>query len=90
MFGAMTLGLKEPPSHYFKRQCWIAADPDERAVLGLLDVIGADRILWASDFPHPDHDDRYMHHLAGLIEPLSEERRQRILWKNAADRYGLA
>jgi predicted TIM-barrel fold metal-dependent hydrolase len=54
-----------------------------------MDYVGTDRFVWASDFPHPDHDDRYLEHLVGLVEPLSEENRQRLLWKNVVDCYGL-
>jgi len=71
-----TVGLKEPPSHYSKRQCWVAADPDERSLLGTIDFVGADRLFWASDFPHFGHDDDYLENLAGLVEPLSEEKRR--------------
>jgi len=81
--------LKEEPSFYFKRQCWISADPDEKAVSRIIDFVGADRFFWASDFPHPDHGDDYMDELAELVEPLSEEGRQAILWKNVAQCYGL-
>jgi predicted TIM-barrel fold metal-dependent hydrolase len=43
-----------PPSDYFRRQCWIGCEPDEPNVRGLLDYVGTDRVVWASDFPHPD------------------------------------
>jgi predicted TIM-barrel fold metal-dependent hydrolase len=42
------------PSDYFRRQGWINCEPDEPNLRGLADFIGADRLLWASDFPHPD------------------------------------
>ncbi|MGI9591201.1 MAG: amidohydrolase family protein, partial [Myxococcota bacterium] len=45
----------ELPSTYFKRQCWISADPDEKALAGVIPFVGSDRFFWASDFPHPDH-----------------------------------
>ena len=44
------------PSEYMRRQCWISFDPDE-AMLGITaesPLVGADRIIWASDYPHPD------------------------------------
>ena len=84
-----TTKLKEEPSFYFKRQCWISADPDEKAVSRIVDFVGAGRFFWASDFPHPDHDDDYMTELAALVEPLSEDTRQKILWKNVSECYGL-
>jgi predicted TIM-barrel fold metal-dependent hydrolase len=48
--------LQHDPSEYFRRQCWISFDPDESA-LGFSansPLVGADRIVWASDYPHPD------------------------------------
>ena len=41
------------PSEYMKRQCWISFDPDE-AMLRITaesPLVGADRIIWASDYP---------------------------------------
>jgi uncharacterized protein len=44
------------PSEYFRRQCYISFDADEET-LGLAadsPYVGAERIIWASDYPHPD------------------------------------
>lgn len=48
--------LKMLPSEYFRRQCWISFDPDETmlAFTASSPLCGADRIIWASDYPHPD------------------------------------
>ena len=59
--------LPEKPGAYFRRQCWISADPDETALPGVMEVVGADRFFWASDFPHPDHPPEYIPNLEGLI-----------------------
>jgi len=32
--------LPERPSDYFSRQCWISADPDERTLRGVMEVVG--------------------------------------------------
>jgi len=42
------------PSEYFRRQCWISCEPSEPNLRTVIDAVGADRILWASDYPHPD------------------------------------
>jgi len=84
-----TTKMKHPPSESFNRQCWISADPDEKAVAHIIDFIGADRFFWASDFPHPDHDDDYMEELAHLVAPLSENARRGILWENVSKAYQL-
>ena len=46
--------LKMMPSEYFRRQGWISCEPSEPNLRSLVDSVGADRILWASDYPHPD------------------------------------
>ena len=88
------LGSRSSNRHQTKsacspRQCWISADPDEKAVSRIIDFVGADRFFWASDFPHPDHDDDYLDELAELLEPLPQDSRQAILWKNVSQCYGL-
>ena len=69
--------LKEKPSYYFHRQCWISGDPDEKAFGNVVDFVGNDKFFWASDFPHFDHPDNYMDHpdnymdeLLELVEPM--------------------
>jgi len=41
-------------SEYFKRQCWISFEPVEGSLSALADYIGPEKILWATDYPHPD------------------------------------
>lgn len=84
-----TTKMKESPSTYFQRQCWISADPDEKAVSPVINFVGSDRFFWASDFPHPDHIGHYMEALAEMVEPLSETARQQVLWKNVSEVYKL-
>ena len=81
--------LKEPPSHYFKHQCWISADPDETTLAGVMQVVGPDRFFWASDFPHPDHPPDYTLHLQRLVESLPESARPGFLGRNVLDCYQL-
>ena len=52
--------MRELPSAYVRRQCWISADPDERALPAVIDYVGADRFVWATDYPHSDHGADYM------------------------------
>jgi predicted TIM-barrel fold metal-dependent hydrolase len=47
-------GLSLAPSEYFARQCVISSDPEDELVGGTVSCVGADHVLWASDFPHPD------------------------------------
>jgi len=43
------------PSRYFARQCWVAVELEEPCLRQVIDTIGADRLLYGTDFPHPDH-----------------------------------
>ena len=49
--GGIPLQLR--PSEYFRRQVWATFQKDA-AGLALLEAIGEDRVMWASDYPHPD------------------------------------
>jgi predicted TIM-barrel fold metal-dependent hydrolase len=78
------------PSEYFRRQCYISADPDEKALPFILEIAGDDKVIWASDYPHtdvtaPDVVAEIREHIAGLPEGTQ----RRILGENAARIYGL-
>ena len=81
--------LMDKPSEYFRRQCWISGDPDERSLAGVIPYVGEDRFFWASDFPHADHPPDYIPNLIQLTSLLSESARAGILGKNVLDCYGL-
>jgi predicted TIM-barrel fold metal-dependent hydrolase len=81
--------LKEKPSFYFQRQCWISADPDETALAHIIEHVGKDKFFWATDYPHDDHTQGYIAALDHLASQLSESARRGILGENAARVYGL-
>lgn len=82
--------LKEKPSFYFKRQCWISGDPDERSLAGVVPFVGEDRFFWASDFPHADHPPKYIPNLLELVNLLPASARPKILGQNVLKCYGLS
>ena len=84
-----TMPLRELPSTYVRRQCWISADPDERALPPIMDYVGRDRFLWATDYPHADHGSNYMEELHELAARLEPHARRGLLGGNAAQLYGL-
>ena len=47
-------GLTTRPSELFRRNCWISFEPVEGSLRVLADYIGANKIMWATDYPHPD------------------------------------
>jgi len=83
-----TVPLKEKPSFYFDRQCWISADPDESALPAMVDLVGADKFFWASDFPHPDHVGNYIEEVEELGGKLKPEDRAKVLGLNVMQVYG--
>lgn len=81
--------MPEVPSYYFKRQCWIAGDPDETSLAAVIPIVGEDRFFWASDFPHPDHPPEYIPEVERLVDSLPESARQGFLGKNVLEAYNL-
>ena len=84
--------LRMLPSEYFRRQCWISFDPDE-AMLAFTagsPLCGADRIIWASDYPHPDAKfPGVTEELAEALEGLSEDQKRTVTSESARALYGI-
>ena len=80
---------REAPSHYWRTNIWFTFMRDRAAMLAR-EVIGADRMMWSSDFPHgdstwPESQSVIDEQLAGV--PEAEQKL--ILHDNAAKLYGL-
>ncbi len=43
------------PSEYFKRNCWITIEIGEPCLDEVIKIIGVEKLLYGSDFPHMDH-----------------------------------
>jgi uncharacterized protein len=83
------LRLTMAPTAYFRRQVWATFQTDD-AGLRCLDLIGADRVMWASDYPHADStwpDSASV--IAGSFKDTPEPARRQILCDNARRLYGL-
>ncbi len=48
------LPMKKRPSEYIRSNCYFVAEPLERTVGMALELVGEDRIMWGSDYPHID------------------------------------
>ena len=81
--------MKLLPSEYFHRQCYISMEPDERGVTTAARLIGADRLLWASDYPHSEGHVGILGEVKEAIGPLSDADQQKILGRNAIALYNL-
>jgi len=80
--------LTARPSEYFQRQCYIACDPDEELLYQVVDVVGDAKVIFATDFPHPDS--RYPNAVKSFLglPRVPDESKRRILWDNAIRFYG--
>ncbi|MEL7156239.1 MAG: amidohydrolase family protein, partial [Actinomycetota bacterium] len=94
VYGHTFIGGKVPlehkPSDYFRRQIWISCDPDERTIPALAERYGADRFLWASDFPHADHTPDYVADLQELVDAFPDQTRQAFVGDNARMLFDIA
>jgi predicted TIM-barrel fold metal-dependent hydrolase len=77
-----------PPSELFRRQ--VMATFEEDALVGdLLPLLGADRCMWASDYPHTDStfpNSRLV--IDETLGALSDDDRRMVTATNCADLYG--
>lgn len=56
----------------------------------VLEMVGYDNVLWASDFPHPDGlwpDSQS--YIESMFADLDADTRDKIVYRNAATLYGL-
>lgn len=82
------LGLSMRPSEYWRRQCKATFQSDTIGIK-LLDDLGEDNVMWASDFPHPDgiwpdsreYIERELGHLPAGVH-------RKIVCENAGKLYG--
>ena len=82
--------LKLLPSEYFKRQCVISAEPDETLTAAIVEHLGPDYVIWASDYPHLDASFHVVDSLRERVARLPEEAQRKVLGANALRFYGLA
>jgi len=81
--------VKMKPSEYFRRQCFVAIEPEEPYIEQIIQYIGLDNLLFGSDYPHVDHDLSMSEKAVALQERLSKKTVQKLLWDNPAGFYGL-
>jgi len=92
VYGHTYIGQRVPlankPSDYFRERVWISCDPDERTIPALAERFGADRFMWASDFPHADHTPEYISDLDELAAAFTDKTdRRKFLGDNARELF---
>jgi len=76
--------IKKKPSEYLADgNCFISCDPDEAEIAHVVEVLGDDKIVYASDYPH--WDAMFPGSVSAISdrENLSEQAKRRILGENA-------
>ena len=90
IWGSQVPWQKMLPSERFKNNCYISFDADEKMLCPTVEVLGSERVIWASDYPHPDAK------LPGVVDELREniaklpaEAQRNIAGANAMRLYNL-
>ena len=76
------------PSEYFLRQCTVACDSDETALVYAVDHLKGDCIVWNTDYPHLDGIEPAKALPEFNAQPISDQAKRKILWDNAVKLYG--
>jgi uncharacterized protein len=81
--------MKRPASEYFERNIWVSADPAERILPYIVELLGDHKFFIGSDYPHAE----------GFVEPVAKARQaltklpeasvNKILGDNAAEFFGV-
>lgn len=80
--------VRERPSEVFKRHFWVSPFPEED-IASLVELIGADRVLFGSDWPHAEGTEQPADYVQYLEKFDSEDVRM-ILRENAVTVLGRA
>jgi predicted TIM-barrel fold metal-dependent hydrolase len=81
--------LPRLPSEYFAQNCWIGVSQPGPADAAARDMLGPDRFMWGSDYPHDEGTYPYTReHLRQIFHGTSTDEMRRILAGNAAELYG--
>jgi predicted TIM-barrel fold metal-dependent hydrolase len=74
---------KTPREHMTGPQCFFACDPDESSIRPFLDVMGEDRLIYASDYPHWDAKFPGTVDMIADRAELTDARKAKVLGTNA-------
>ena len=89
VLGGLWPALAHKPSDYLRRNVWYVAEPEERSIGSMLELVGKDRILWGSDYPHIDSSLEAPHQIRTALGGLSAGDRAAVLGGNAAKVFAL-
>jgi predicted TIM-barrel fold metal-dependent hydrolase len=67
----------------------VSFEPEEWNLAPCAEFLGSDRILWASDYPHPEYHPGLVKEVVERVEPLPPDDQANILGQNANRVYNL-
>lgn len=82
--------IQRKPSEYIRSEnFYISCEPDEHSLRFVLDVVGEDRVVYASDYPH--WDAQYPNSVKAIAErpELTDAQKRKVLSENTARAYGM-
>ena len=88
-FFGFASALTMKPSDYIKRNCYFVAEPEERTIDVMCDLVGEEHILWGSDYPHVDSRLDARELIDASIAGLTATRRAKVLGENAVSLFDL-
>lgn len=80
--GEVRRRVRRPPSEYFRRQCWVALEPGEAMLDRVVAELGANRVVFGTDYPHVDHGTGLVGEVMALRGALGDEALRAILWES--------
>ena len=84
---------KKPASYYFKNNFYFTIETEEPELPEAVQFLGAERFLFATDYPHDDPGGRMKFEDVRLLRDnakISEEHKELIRWKNAQRLFELS
>jgi predicted TIM-barrel fold metal-dependent hydrolase len=86
----LPIPLPMDPIDYWRRQCYVSTEPDDPGIKQVIDAVGDENIVAATDFGHPEG----RHYVRAADEMLarsdvSDESKRKIMWDNALKLYPL-
>jgi predicted TIM-barrel fold metal-dependent hydrolase len=83
---------KRPASYYFKNNFYFTIETEEPELPEAIEFLGAERFLFATDYPHDDPGGKMKFEDVRLLREnpkISEEAKELIRWKNARQLFNL-
>ena len=83
---------KRPASYYFRNNFYFTIETEEPELPEAIEFLGAERFLFATDYPHDDPGGKMKFEDVRLLREnpkISEEAKELIRWKNARQLFNL-